>query len=117
MTLTQLLNLPCVLVRNLPSSDTDEFGNEIPAEEEIETVCELQQQRRDEPSTEGELSVTTWLLVLPAGTEVRTSDTVEVDGYVYQFEGDPWSARNPRTGLESHVEATVKRSAGGQETS
>jgi hypothetical protein len=115
--LSQLLNTPCVITRNLPGSTEDEFGNEIPQTDEIETVCELQQQQRSEPGNEGELSVTTWLLVLPAGTVLRTSDKIEIGGDVYEVEGDPWAVRNPRTQTDSHVEATVTRSAGGQETS
>jgi hypothetical protein len=113
--ISQLLNTPVVITRNLPSSTTDAYGNEQPDTDETETFGELQQQQRSEPGSEGELSVTTWSLFLPAGTELRTSDTVEIDGATYQVTGDPWSVRNPRTGGVSHVEATVVRTAGGEE--
>lgn len=115
--LSTLLNRPVTITRNLPSADEDEYGNEIPDEETVETVGELQQTRRDEPSDSGEVSRTTWLLVLPAGTDIRTGDSVDVDGERYELTGDPWPARNPRTRAESHVEATLIRTVGGEETS
>lgn len=115
--LQTLLNRPVTIVRALPSGDEDEYGNEQPSEDVVETVGELQQTRRDEPADSGELSRTTWLLVLPAGTDIRTGDSVEVDGASYQLVGDPWPARNPRTQAESHVEATVIRTAGSEDAS
>jgi hypothetical protein len=99
------------LVRRSTSGARDAFGNDIPAEVSASVVGELQQRRRDEPNDAGELSAATWDLFLPAGTDVRTGDAVVVDGSVYEVMGDPWDARNPRTGAASHVEATVTRTA------
>lgn len=117
MTLSALLNRSVTLIRRLPSVDTDVYGNEIPGEDLVETVGELQQRRREEPGGAGEVSETDWLLVLPAGTDLRTGDAVEVDGMLYELIGDPWAARNPRTGEESHVEATLRRTAGAEDAS
>lgn len=110
--LSTLINRPCTITRRLPSGAEDEIGNLIASEEVIETVCELQQQQRTEPTGQGELSDTRWLLILPAGTSLHGGDTVTVDDESYELVGEPWHARNPRTRTESHVEATVRRTAG-----
>lgn len=105
--LTDLLNLPVTIVRRT----TGEGFDPVPVESLVEVLGELQQTRRDEPANEGELSVTTWLLILPAGTDVRTGDAVIADGSIYEVVGDAWQARNPRTQLASHVECTLKRTS------
>jgi hypothetical protein len=112
--ITKLLNIPCTISQ--PSSDddgpTDVYGNPTGGDPTVtETVCELQQQRRTEPDADGELSDTTWLLVLPAGTQLDTAATVIVNDTAYEVVGDPWPARNPRTRREHHIEATVRRTA------
>jgi hypothetical protein len=112
MALADLLNLPVTLVQRTDSGTLDDYGNDIPTEVEVETVCELQQRRRDEPDGHGEMSSADFLLVLPAGTDARTADIAVIDGQDYEFVGDPWIARNPRTGVVSHVECTVRRTAG-----
>lgn len=105
--LSQLLNRPCIIVRTLETGTTDDYGNLVPDEDAIDTVCELQQQGRSEPTDD--LSVTNWLLILPPGTRLRTDDYVIVDSERYELVGDPWVVRSPRTQQEAHVEATVKR--------
>ena len=115
MPLAQLLNRPCTITRRSQSAETDEYGNAVPTEDVAATVCELQQRQRDESADQGEVSDTEWLLVLPAGTAIRTGDSVSIDGEDFELVGDPWSARNPRTGLESHIEATLRRTAGTDE--
>jgi hypothetical protein len=116
MTLTTLLNRPMTIINRSASASTDEFGNELPVETYVDVVGELQQQRRAEPDTAGELSDTRWLLILPAGTEINTGDTVVCDGESYEVTGDPWRARNPRTQLASHIECTLRRTAGADDT-
>lgn len=109
--LNQLLNRACIIETRAPGG-RDEYNNETVAVVEVEAVCELQQRQRTENGDRGEVSVTEWLLVLPAGTDVSTGDSVIVDGDRYEVIGDPWEARNPRTQAFSHVEATLKRTAG-----
>lgn len=116
MTLTQLLNRTVTITRRSASGDIDEFGNEISTETNVATVGELQQTQRTEPAAQGELSITTWLLVLPAGTSIDTGDAVIVDNHTYEVIGAPWQARNPRTQVASHVEATLRRTVGSEET-
>lgn len=109
MTLSSLLNRPLTLVSRSDEGATDLYGNPAPTETQTAVLGELQQVRRTEPDDSGELSDTTWLLVLPAGTSVNTGDAVICDGEVYEVIGDPWNARNPRTEVISHVEATLRR--------
>jgi hypothetical protein len=112
MTLAALLNRPCTIIRRVFEGDLDDYGNEIPTEITVAAVCELQQRQRSEDTDRGEVSATSWLLVLPAGTEIGSGDSIVIDGEVYELDGDPWEARNPRTRQPSHIEATVVRTAG-----
>lgn len=111
MTLTALLNRPLTLIRRSDEGAVDVYGNPEPTETLVPVVGELQQVRRDEPGDAGESSDTKWMLFLPAGTDVTTGDAVVCDGAVYEVVGDPWEARNPRTGVASHIEASVRRTA------
>lgn len=111
MTLTALLNMPVTITRRADSGALDEFGNDINTETSIETVGELQQRQRSEPGQAGELSIADFLLILPADTPLGTGDQVIADGQAYEVTGDPWRARNPRTGVFSHIEATVRRTS------
>lgn len=111
MSLAMLMNRPCGLLRQTPSGEKDRFGNPKHTELLIGTVCELQQRQRTEPGDASELSVTTWALFLPAGTDVNTGDAIIIDGAEYEFIGDPWEARNPRTQEVSHIEATIRLAA------
>jgi hypothetical protein len=110
MSLTDLINLPVTIVRR--SQDESEAFDPVPTEFLFETVGYLEQTQRTEPVAEGELSVTTWLLVLPAGTDVRTGDAVIEGGVIYEVIGDPASPWNPRTRLHGQVEATLKKTGG-----
>lgn len=116
MALSTLINRPAtILRRTYDEGVTDDYGNAIGTDEAIETVCEIQQRARTEPAGAGELSVTEWLAIFPAGVDLRTGDAVVVDGAVYELIGDPWAARNPRTQAESHIEATLRRTAGDED--
>ena len=117
MSIATLINRPATIILRSPSGDTDEYGNEVPVEDELATAVELQQVRRDEPAGAGEVSDTRWLGFFPAGTDLTTADAVEIEGERYELEGDPWAVRNPRTGAESHVETTLCRVAGAEDAS
>ena len=114
--MTQLLNQAVTITHRTASGQRDEYGNDIATETNTVTVGELQQSQRTEPGDQGELGVSTFLLILPATTTIDTGDTVTVSGLSYEVVGAPWHARNPRTQVESHVEATLKRSVGSEET-
>lgn len=116
MSLSTLLNRTCWVVTRSGSGDADSYyGSESSetAETAVETVCEVQQQRRDEAEDQGELSESHWLGVFPAGTALDSASAVVVEGLgEFELVGAPWPARNPRTQAESHVEATLVRTAG-----
>lgn len=112
--LSTLINRPCTIWSRSASTDVDELGDAIDDETATETVCELQQHQRSEPGDQGEFSDTGWLLFLLPGTALDTSDQVEVDGQVFEVVGAPWEVRNPRTQTVSHIEATLRRTAGAE---
>jgi hypothetical protein len=114
--LSRLISRPCLLVKRSASGDEDEYGNEIPSEELVETVCELQQATRAEPAAAGELSQTLWDFFFPTGTDCDTGDAVVVGANEYELVGEPWEAN---TGSRSvwHVEATARLVAGAEDVS
>ena len=111
MSLTNLINRPCTITTGI---ETDDFGIDpdpaTPAP--VTTVCELQQRQRGENADDGEVSWTDWIAFFPVGTLIDTADTVTVDGHNYEVVGEPWVARNPATEADSHIEATLWRTAG-----
>lgn len=135
MPISTLLSQPCLLIRRSASGDSDDYGNETQAETTVQTVCEIQQQQRVEGGTHEDLSDTRWLLILPASTVLDTGDAVEVGALLpgegvlpssdlfptgshrYELVGEPWPVIDARTGIEHHVEATVRRTAGSEDTS
>jgi hypothetical protein len=117
MSLTQLLSRDCTVIQRSPSGGSDDYGNIVPTETELDTVCELQQRRRDEPDAAGELSDTDWVAFFPAGTDINTGDALVVSGVEYEVVGDPWHARNPRTRVAGHVEVSLKKTGGRDEVS
>ena len=112
MTLSALLNRSVTITRRLATGTEDDFGNLVPDEETVETTGELQQRDREEPGSMGEVSDTEWLLILRPGTALHSGDVISCDGEDYEVTGEPWQVRNPRTQALSHVEATVRRTAG-----
>lgn len=109
MPVARMMQTPCTLVRRSVVDD-DSFDQEAQPEE-VETLCALQQRRRDETDDRGEVSETFWDLFLPHGTEIDTGDAVKVNGRTYELVGEPWSAEEGSRAMW-HVEATVQRVAG-----
>lgn len=115
--LSHLLTRTCTIISRSASGDIDDYGNDVQGETVTQTTCDIQQRQRDEPGDQGEVSATGWLLILPAGTALRTGDSVVIDGaQEYEVVGDPWAAYSPLTQAVHHVEATVARVAGDEET-
>ena len=112
MSIVTLINRPCTLTRHTGDMERNAYGNETTTADVVATVCELQQQQRDETDADTtEVSRTKWTAFFPPTVDVKTTDTLTVDGVDYEFDGDPWVARNPRTQAASHIEATVVRVA------
>lgn len=115
MSIAGQLTRPCT-IRHRPVLDEDpevnEYGDPVPgAPIVVETFCEIQQRQRDEGDDQGELSDTRWLLVLAAGEQIGSADTVVVDGQAFELVGDPWPVWDRLVGAADHIEATVRRTA------
>lgn len=113
--LSQIINRPCTLLRRAPLGGDDGYGNEIETDDALTTVVEIQQRRRDE--TDDALSDEDWVAFFLPGEDVRSGDAIVVDGHKFEVIGDPWPARNPRTQTESHVECSLRRTAGPEDAS
>lgn len=51
-------------------------------------------------------------LYLPFGTDLLHTDQVEVDGTVYDIEGEPGSWKSPLTSWEAGIEVALRRAQG-----
>ena len=109
-----LINRPCVLVRRDATGATDSRGNPVIETTELDSLCEIQQERREEATDTGVITVTTWRAFFAPGLDIAAGDKVITtdDGRGYEVDGEPWEARNPRTQSLSHIEATLKRTSG-----
>lgn len=118
MTLAQMINRPCVLVKRV-TSEKDELGNETTESVEIETVCDLQQEASSFRSESAdEISDTRWVLYLPSDLEVGVGDAVRVEGDgEFEIYGEVWKAWNSTTQTFSHIEAAVRRTVAPDERS
>ena len=107
-----LLNRECKVTRRTPSTTTDDYGNQVPSFTTSTTRCALQQRRTGE--NEAELSDSAWVAFLPAGTVIDTDDSLEVDGDVFQVDGEAYRVHDELTGREHHVEVKLRRTATGE---
>lgn len=51
-------------------------------------------------------------LYAPAGTDLQPTDQVEVDGVLFDVEGEPGDWRNPFTGRDAGLEVALRRADG-----
>lgn len=117
MSITTLINRPCVIVTRDETGATDDYGNAVPVEGAIETVCEAQPRSSVEPENYGELSEEDWtLFMLPADIGfVTNADAIWVPGLAeFEVNGAPMPRRHPRTGQEHHMRVNVRRTAGAE---
>lgn len=110
--LSTLINRPCTLIQRKAGSARNRHGDKVKNETVVQTVCELQQRSRKEEDGKAELSDTGWRAYFLPDIRPRTGDVLIVDSEEYEVIGDPWVARNPRTKLVEHVEASLRRTAG-----
>lgn len=89
----------------------DQFGDPTQATVTRTFRCWLSQSQRAEQTVGTDLQLDTWWLYLEAAAAAVTGyDRATVDGIVFELDGPPWPALNPRTRQVTHVECTVKRS-------
>lgn len=108
MTITSLLTRSGTILSRTAGTATDAYGNVIQGTTSVAVMCEIQQQRREEPGEEGEFSVTEWVGFFPTGTAIDTGDQVSAMGSIFEVVGDPWDATTGSTAVH-HVEATLKK--------
>ena len=113
--LSDLMNQSVTVVSRSYSDVADQYGNQVPTETTTDMLVFLQQIAAAEKG--GYVPETTDLIVLPTGTVIDADDVIiDGNGLRYEVIGPPTRVWNPRTHVEHHVEATLKRSAGGTET-
>lgn len=118
MSLAQLINRDCVIITRSETGGEDEYGNEIPVEGAIETVCEAQPRSAVEPDNAGELSDEDWTaFFLPADAAyLNTASAVWIPGEgEFEVLGRPPNWRNPRTQTHKYLQANLKRTAGAED--
>jgi hypothetical protein len=104
-----LLTLEATLLRRVQDGPPDEYGNPTWEATSEPVACELQQESATE-ANDAALQVTTWRAYLhPDAADVRGWDGLQLEGVTYELDGDAWTARNPRTGQISHLEARLRR--------
>lgn len=118
MSLTTLINRPCVIFTRSDSAEEDDYGNLIPAEGAVETVCEAQPRASVEPALAGEVSDSDWVgfFLPPDASYLNTASAVWIPELgEFEVVGMPPPWRNPRTQQASFVEASLKRTAGAED--
>jgi hypothetical protein len=112
-----LIATPCTIVHREESGSVDDWGDPVKTETMTETVCELQQRRREEPSDQGELGLSWWECFFPVGTAIDTEDAVLVEPHgEFEVVGEPWNA-NQGSGAVNHVATTLRKVADWEEGS
>lgn len=121
MSVSQLLNRDCTVISRSFSGGEDAYGNEVPEEALVSTVCELQPRAREraqgERNDQGEVSDDLYTAFFAPDEDLTTADAIVVDGFTYELVGSPWVARNPRSQVTTHIEVTVRRTAGAEDVS
>lgn len=105
----RLLNLTCTVTSRTQTATPDAMGDPTYTETTDEWRCWLQQEQRSEDTVNTDVQQQRWTLFLESDALVTGSDLVTVGGVVYEFDGPPWPATHPRSGVVTHLEATVRR--------
>ena len=107
MSLTGLLARPATILRAVTAEDR--YGNTVldwsdPASTPVRGW--LAQSSGTEDRDRRDAAVSTWVFVMPAGTDVTALDRVHIDPVTYELAGPPneaWTPRGPH-----HIEATLR---------
>lgn len=110
MNATHLLTSTCTVDVVTYTGPDDGFGDPTIVTTTRTLACWLSQRQRSEVTGNADTQQETWDLYLePAAADIDGLGRVTVDGIVYELDGPPWPALNPRTRQITHVEATVRR--------
>lgn len=109
MTITALMNQPVDIIRRTISGTADEYGNTPTVEADpVETVGYLEQTDATEVLVDRETYISDWLIVLPSGTPVDSSDRIEALGRSFEIIGDPREVWNPRLQVVGQIEIRAR---------
>ena len=113
--LERFINRPCVVLTRSTTGAEDTYGNLLPDEGAVETVCEAQPRRSVEPESEAELSDEDWTgFFFPADASYLNGASAVWIPELGEFEvvGMPLGWRSAWTQQDRYVQANLKRTAG-----
>lgn len=109
MLATRLLTKTATITSVAQTGAVDDYGNPTNVTTTATAKCWLHQTERSEDTRDVNRQEQTWTVYFEAGTVIDGSDYVTVDAIVYELDGPPWVADNPRTGATEFVVATLRR--------
>jgi hypothetical protein len=95
------------------SGADDGMGDPTMTTATVSYRCAIWQGTRNEDTDNRATAFEEWqIAVEPDGeTALTAASTLVVDGSTFQVYGPPWPARNLRTGVIEHIEATLRKTA------
>lgn len=102
------------IVRVRPQGE-DQYGDPIEGESARTTIegAYVAPRESSEPSERGRVGVIVGLtLFAPYDTDLLHTDQIEVDGTLYEIEGEPGQWRNPFTDWEAGLTVALRRATG-----
>lgn len=93
----------------------DEYGDPVASTDTRTTIdgCAVAPRTTEDINDRGRAGVIVGLsLYAPYGTDVQNTDLFEIDGELFQVDGDGGDWKSPYTGWEAGVEVALKRAAG-----
>lgn len=108
MSLNNLMRQPLTIQKI--GAGTDEYGNTVPAAltSPVATVGYLEQVDSIETLNDRDTVVSGFQAWLPTGTDVSAFDRLNFGAQTFEVDGEPWQVFNPRTGVQSHIQAKLK---------
>lgn len=107
-----------VRVRSTPGG-VDEYGDPVPGVESRTTLTGAFVAPRTDPGQDSEITnrgragvIVGLMLFAPYETDLVYTDRIEVDGVLYEIDGEPGKWRNPFSGWEAGIQAALRRAAG-----
>lgn len=108
MSITRLMTQP-LTVQAMGPTVQDVYNDWVPGAigDPVPVLGYLEQSTSVEFLLNRDTTITTWKAFLPAGTLVTPLSLVNFGEQVFQVDGAPWSAYNPRTKVVSHIECKL----------
>lgn len=101
-------------IRQSPGG-TDQYGDPIPGTTTVTAMPEafVAPRTTEDVDDRGRTGVIVGLtLFAPYSTDLTYTDQIEVDGVLYDIEGEPGRWKNPFTGWEAGIQAALTRAQG-----